>query len=490
MAFLGIQLAITMIMASFLQKLAPHFSPARYLLCRKLIRYLHPSDEELRSLSGSGSQTGKGKRKNSKDSRKNGLNGNAPDSTFMVTRKLDIQLDSAKVEPIDVIQLHFYPEFQWLVDFAVCTVVVYIVTEIYYTISKVKDETNLSLLWCVLVLLFALYPFGVRKVLFSVTALYFRGNESTGERMMCITSGFFFFVLSMGILIMSDDVFDFALDNALTKFAENAGVLAKQLGLTSSETNSTSASVMGIRFQLAIFSGVTGAFLTFPGLRLAKMHHDSLRFCAENPILRCFFHLSFISPLFISLMWIKPISRDYFTRHLWPGSTSALMSPDVFETTRLLMIVAVVLLRFVLMPQYLQSYLNMAYDRITELKKEAGKINSLELQRRVARVFYYLCVVALQYVAPLLLCLSFTLLLKSLGDYSWTSYYLSTDSVEPSIQTLPPLNETSPLTVNHLKYVLSSTFYRGLFGFMTWWVCSVWFATSAVGLIYHSYFVQ
>ncbi len=35
---------------------------------------------------------------------------------------------------------------------------------------------------------------------------------------------------------------------------------------------------------------------------------------------------------------------------------------------------------------------------------------------QVARVFYYLCVIALQYIAPLVMLLHTTLLLKTLGE--------------------------------------------------------------------------
>lgn len=42
-------------------------------------------------------------------------------------------------------------------------------------------------------------------------------------------------------------------------------------------------------------------------------------------------------------------------------------------------------------------------------------IVNLRILLQVARVFYYLCVVAIQYVAPLLVCFFFTFLLKTLG---------------------------------------------------------------------------
>lgn len=478
MAFLGIQLVITMVMASFLQKLSPHFSPARWILCKKLTRYLHPSDEELRSLSGLPSHSNKGKKRGYRD-----RNENNQDSSFMVPKNADIQLESTKVDPLDVMQLHFYSEFQWLGDFAVCTLIVYVLTEVYYTYFPVKDdEINLSLMWCMLVLAFA------AKVLFSVTALYFRGAESSGERAMCITSAFFFIVLAMGMIVLSDTVLDFGLEAAFSRFMKNLAIEAENVGL---QVSNIPTSSLGLRINLVIWCGIIGAFFTFPGLRLAKMHHDSLRFSAEKPFTKLIFNLSFVAPLIVSLLWVKPIARDYFTNRLWPGMTSSIMSPDVFETTRLLIIVAVVLLRLCLMPLYLQSYLNMAYERVEELKREAGKINSLELQRRVSRVFYYLCVVAVQYLAPLLMCLNFVLLLKTLGGHSWSSV-VSDKCMQPVEDMIPVARNGTDDTINlvNLKNLFTPVFCRGIIGFMTWWVCSVWFATSAIGLVYYSYFVE
>ena len=58
---------------------------------------------------------------------------------------------------------------------------------------------------------------------------------------------------------------------------------------------------------------------------------------------------------------------------------------------------------------------------VAELKQEAGKISNLELQRKVVRVFYYLCVVTLQYTAPMILILYLTFLYKTLGGGSWAA---------------------------------------------------------------------
>jgi len=58
------------------------------------------------------------------------------------------------------------------------------------------------------------------------------------------------------------------------------------------------------------------------------------------------------------------------------------------------MVVFLVVFRLAMMPRYLQSYLNMAYHKLEELKQEAGKITNVDLQKLIARVFYYLCVVS------------------------------------------------------------------------------------------------
>jgi len=55
----------------------------------------------------------------------------------------------------------------------------------------------------------------------------------------------------------------------------------------------------------------------------------------------------------------------------------------VFETIRLLLVILVVVVRFALMPIYLQSYLNLAHDKILDLRKEAGRITNVEFKQKV-----------------------------------------------------------------------------------------------------------
>lgn len=127
------------------------------------------------------------------------------------------------------------------------------------------------------------------------------------------------------------------------------------------------------------------------------------------------------------------------------------MTEDQFETLRLLLVIAVIGLRLALMPRYLQSYLNMAYHKMEDMKQEAGKISNVDLQKMVARIFYYLCVVSLvrervwnqqtilsflcfqvtlQYLAPMMLIFFLSLMYKTMGGGSWTGLWAVIDKDE------------------------------------------------------------
>ena len=93
------------------------------------------------------------------------------------------------------------------------------------------------------------------------------------------------------------------------------------------------------------------------------------------------------------------------------------------------MVIFVVLFRLAMMPRYLQSYLNMGYHKLEELKQEAGKISNIDIQKLIARVFYYLCVVTLQYVTPMVMVLFLSLMYKTMGGGSWTGFWSDPSSV-------------------------------------------------------------
>ncbi|OWK12196.1 hypothetical protein Celaphus_00003859 [Cervus elaphus hippelaphus] len=159
------------------------------------------------------------------------------------------------------------------------------------------------------------------------------------------------------------------------------------------------------------------------------------------------------------------------------------MTEATFDTLRLWLIILLCALRLAMMRSHLQAYLNLA-------------------QKCVARVFYYLCVIALQYVAPLVMLLHTTLLLKTLGNHSWGIYpesmsALPVDNSLPSnslYSELPSADGKMKVTVTQITVALSSLkniftplLFRGLLSFLTWWIAACLFSTSLFGLFYHQY---
>ena len=107
-------------------KIGPFVSFARWLLTSTgLIRYQHPSDEELKQIALVPLQNKKQKR----HQERNGTNG-VDSGTFYVPKQNDIQLETTKVTLTEVVQLRFYSEYQWLLDFAFYALFVYTFTEV------------------------------------------------------------------------------------------------------------------------------------------------------------------------------------------------------------------------------------------------------------------------------------------------------------------------------------------------------------------------
>ncbi|XP_070500885.1 transmembrane protein 161B [Chironomus tepperi] len=495
MALLGAQLVITLIFVSIIQKVSPHFSLAKWFLCStRLIRYLHPSDDELRSLAGVPKEKGgKGKDKR---------NGHAQEksSTFHIPRNLDITLETTNITHFDVVHLRYFTEYQWLIDFSLYSIIVYTISEIYHYFIPIQDEVNLSMLWCFLVIFFAF------KLLASLTVQYFKSDESIGERSTCIVTGLIYLLIAMMIVIVPERILEVGLNTAYEKFNEGASKFLAEQGIS----NSGPASKIVLLFFIAVFCGILGALFTFPGLRMAKMHFDSLRYCKDRKMLKLLLNINFALPFVLVLLWIKPVTRDYLTDRVFTGMNNPIMTPEIFESIRLLTIIVAVFLRMILMPIYLQAYLNLAYDRIEEQKKEAGRITNVEFKQKITSIFYYLCVVTLQYAAPVLMVLFLSFMYKSLGGHSlsWfsraTVEECSADLDTNSMPTEAPLTEQDAttdatliqvaqnfhLSLQNLKQVFTEDVYRGIFGFATWWSCFVWFASSSLGMFYQSYFTN
>jgi len=482
MAVLGLQIVFTMIMVSCLSKFSAHLSFGRWLLCRGgLARYVHPSDDELRRVANvSSSSSGRsGKNGKQRGDRRN-------DDQITLSKSADIQLDMVPIRPPDLLPLRFYTEFQWLMDFAVCGLIIYCLTEAYYAFGwPLQSEVNLSMMWCMFIIAFAV------KTLFSVTAIYFRTDEG-GERILCIVFGLFFLVVAMAVLITPDNVLDFGFEVAYADFTAAADSFFEKQGLESAGP----ISLMTVRILLALVCSLFGALLTFPGLRLARMHTDAMRHAQEQPVKQLLLLINMILPLAAALAWVRPLAREPLARY---G-----VADECFELTRIVVVLFVCAVRMSLVRPHLQAHLNMAHDRVVALRREPGRITGTELQKLVVRVYYYLCVVALQYVVPVIILLFTLLMLKTLGDVSVLRVMgYNRTLAAPTVRSEHPASTSMPQSyfyeiystalqfsqiLTSLRQIFVPSCFRCLLSFTSWWLCSTWFLTSSFGLIYYSYF--
>ncbi|XP_027520088.1 transmembrane protein 161A [Corapipo altera] len=474
MAVMGVQVVVTLLAASLMQKMAPHCSFARWLLCNgSLYRYKHPSDEELCALAGK--QRPKAKR----DRRVNGV---LEDKPLSVPRDIDLRLDTSPITAVDALVLRYFLEYQWFVDFAVYSTAVYVFTEGYYSLASNPRETNLGVLWCLLTVLFSV------KVFFMVMRHYFRSEEG-GERSVCLTFAFFFLLLAMVALVVREEHLEFGLEAGLAGVSTNLEPLLKQRGWEWT----LPLAKLGFKLGLVALCSFLGACLTFPGLRLAQTHLDALRMAADQPLAQLLLHLIFLAPVLVVVMWVKPISRDFLLHAPMGKETVQLMSDSAFESARLWSIVGLCLLRLLGARRHLQAYLGLAERWVEQMRKEAGRIPALEIQQKITRIYCYVPVVTLQYLGPVILTLHCTLLLKTLGHLSW-GLYPELPLVSPAVAVPGPAGEEGEdvqVVVQQITGILDCIFtpplLRGLFSFLTWWVAACQVVTSLFGLYFHQY---
>eukprot|EP00074_Homo_sapiens_P071930 XP_011526419.1 transmembrane protein 161A isoform X2 [Homo sapiens] len=251
---------------------------------------------------------------------------------------------------------------------------------------------------------------------------------------------------------------------------------------------------LAIRVGLAVVGSVLGAFLTFPGLRLAQTHRDALTMSEDRPMLQFLLHTSFLSPLFILWLWTKPIARDFLHQPPFGETRFSLLSDSAFDSGRLWLLVVLCLLRLAVTRPHLQAYLCLAKARVEQLRREAGRIEAREIQQRVVRVYCYVTVVSLQYLTPLILTLNCTLLLKTLGGYSWGLGPAPLLSPDPSSASAAPIGsgedevqQTAARIAGALGGLLTPLFLRGVLAYLIWWTAACQLLASLFGLYFHQH---
>ncbi|XP_068447865.1 transmembrane protein 161A [Clinocottus analis] len=495
MALMGIQLVVSLLAASIMQRMAPHCSFARWLLCNgSLFRFKHPSEGELCALAGKQMP-----KQTKRDRRQNGET-----KPLTVPKDIDLHLEKAPINALDALVLRFFLEYQWLIDFAVYATGVFLFTEGYCCMVDASKEVNLGAIWCVLTVVFSV------KTLHMLMSHYFLSEEG-GERSVCLAFGFLSLLVAMLVLVVREDYLEFGLESGFSSLFDNLEVFAKQQGYADWSIPVTKLTV---KLGLAVFCAYIGALLAFPGLRLAQTHLDAVQINSDRPLIQILLHMSFLSPVIVLILWVKPIARDFLANAPVGKTSITIVSSETFDSVRLWIIVGSCALRLLLTRYHMQAYLNLAQKWVEQMKKEAGRIAAIDIQRKVTRIFCYLTVITLQYLVPVFLILFSTLALKALGNFSWGTGVEQPPGVTPALvlptaapvlpggldedeEGMEDMEEDIQATVarllegfTSLRSVLTPLFLRGLFAFLTWWVAACQLISSLFGIYFHQYLMQ
>ncbi|KRZ60342.1 Transmembrane protein 161A [Trichinella nativa] len=172
------QMVLTLIAATVLQKIVARWSFGKYILSGKYYRFLPPSEEELRRLSGKTSSPSKSQRRKTShgDSRQH------CDSNIRISKHdLDLRLRFSRVQHLDLLNLPFYYEFDWLLNVT------------FVTVSQ---------------------------------------NNSSGERSVCICIGALSFLITMILLVFNPILLDVGIDESFRNFSLASEKLFSDQGIT------------------------------------------------------------------------------------------------------------------------------------------------------------------------------------------------------------------------------------------------------------------
>lgn len=457
MGVFGIQLVTTAIVASFLHKLTPHYSIGKWLSTAGLTRYRPPSDSSLRSHIPLGAPANRNKKKAGNSREHSSLDG-----TLTVPKSASFKLEAIPVKPADLTLVHYTSEFQWMVDFTLGALMVFLTTSVYYYIkpSAATFEYNLSTIWMLAVFGYVLVSLG------SLTLVYL-SDELERERSICTVFTMLFFVFALGILLIDERLLEFCLERSHQNITESLTLLLETL--LEEETKFSLFPLWALKISLAVVGSLLSANLVFPGFRYAEMHFDSLRY-SKSPLLKTVLHVNYFSPVVCMALWIRPLSKDVIAE----ADTVEILTMKVsYESFRFATLLLVCMLRMILYRVHLQNYLNLAKLRIGELRMEHGRITVSELQLRVSSIFSFYGGVAVQYVAPTLLVFSLSVLLHLSSDYH----------SQNGDAAISDASSENPFRLSGIGISM----FHGCISFMCWWVCFTNFMTSGFGYVIRAY---
>ncbi|KRZ26125.1 Transmembrane protein, partial [Trichinella pseudospiralis] len=446
-------MVLTLIAATVLQKIVTRWSFGKYILSGKYYRFLPPSEEELLRLSGKTSSTSKSQRRKTfhGDTRQH------CDSNIRISKHdLDLQLRFSRIQHLDLLNLPFYSEFDWLLNVTFVTVSVFCISSLYELLFPVKaaSDCKISIIWYFILASLCL------SNMTRITAVYFKQNNSSGERSVCICIGALSFLVTMILLVFNPILLDVGIDESFRNFSLASEKLFSAQGITLQ----TSRSPALLYCTLSAFFAFLSALLAFPSFRFARMYVDASRM-VHSVRQKASLGLAVISPI-CCLLWLKPLADA-----LRKASPVAISFFEInFDCLRIILTIVAILTRVAVAKPCLQAYLNLAVRRKELWRHEVGKLTVGEIRHTISSIYSYFAVVAIQFYAPLLFQFSVCCLLKELGNYScFTTSYCNISEV-PYIKK-STLFENKFWHLSHMSNIFNETVNCGLWNFVLFITC-------------------
>lgn len=392
MAILGFHVVICLVAITLISKLVRRANFIDIFVTNGLYRFLAPSNQELKALLPPTKEkmNQRNRRKKREDEAAEG---------FSLPKSSPFQLNLYPVDVKDLVQFEMYTSLHWLCLCIPVCLFVYTLSEVYNYIMPDNRDFNVSIVFMLVVIMFVLQV---------LTALSSYLVSSVDERGFMISIGCLYFLFSFIFAMNSHRIFDIQMLEAYDKLSTNIADFVESSGLFDNSTANirdyrpTNPLMMYI--SLSVFFSMLSAMLVFPNFRCAIMYLKALE--NDGRIKKSLDHVAFLLPAFILASYSKPLVYQ-----LVQGPRKV-MSLDQLDILRIYMIIGWVLSKFLTRVSHLQAHLNLAYDKVAEMRAEAGKVKNYTIQAMIYRYYRYLCCAALQYFGPAVLALLFALLLK------------------------------------------------------------------------------
>ena len=434
MAVFGVQVVITMIVASVVHKLSPYYSFGRWFITKRLRFYSFVTSSKSSRDGGSNEKSTSNRKKSGRSHQKNHRE-----------KEETMTIEECLLTALDLLGMHYSVELKWMLDLLMATFFIFVGTTIYFYVnpSAPHNQMNLSAIWVGFLLLYTII------ILFSLMKIYL-AEELPKERLSQIVISFILVTCCMIILLVEEDLFDFKITKLYQEF-----VIAN-----SSENEHFYFPMWTFKLFLGIASSCLGALIVFPSLNFTRIHFEALK-TTKSFLVRSLLNISFISPLICVSLWLKATGRNLLPSGAQEEDNSLL------SLYKIIAIFTFSFIRFVLFGTIMQAYLNRAKFCLSNMQ-DGSDATEASLKRKVTSIFSFYCCSAIQYLGPVILLMTSSLL------YIMSSHYFN---------FFPPLEDVS---VHSAFPMFNLNLFQGSLSFIIWWICFCMFIISSVGSVVHS----